>query len=233
MKLAFFFIQGAAMLAIAATIVSTAVVQAQPIVAAPNDTGTIVTPDNGNRFNITGGKTSRDGANLFHSFQQFGLREGQSANFISNPTIANILGRIVGGNPSIINGLIQVSGGNFNLFLINPSGIILGPNASLNLPAAFTATTATNIGFDSGLFNVAGANDYSTLIGSPNTFYFNLRQPGSILNAGNLAVSPGQSITLIGGTVVSTGSLNAPQGNIIVALSPVKMLFVLVKKGIY
>ncbi|HSF74865.1 MAG TPA: filamentous hemagglutinin N-terminal domain-containing protein, partial [Microcoleus sp.] len=207
------------MLAIAATILSTAVVQGQLIVPAPDRTGTNVTPS-GDRFNITGGQTSRDGANLFHSFQQFGLTEGQIANFISNPAIRNILGRVVGGNPSIINGLIQVSGGNSNLFLINPSGIIFGPNASLNLPAAFTATTATNIGFDSGLFNVAGANDYSKLIGTPNTFYFNLSQPGSIINAGNLGVLPGQSITLIGGTVVSTGSLNAPQGNIIVAAVP-------------
>ncbi|MEG4235800.1 filamentous hemagglutinin N-terminal domain-containing protein [Microcoleus sp. Pol11C3] len=136
MKLAFFSIQGAAMVAIAATIVSTTVVQGQPIVPAPDRTGTIVTPDNGDRLNITGGQTSRDGANLFHSFQQFGLTESQIANFISSPTIRNILGRVVGGNPSIINGLIQVSGCNSNLFLINPSGIIFGPNASLNLPAA-------------------------------------------------------------------------------------------------
>src|SRR4028118_1906327 len=218
MKLAFFSIQSAAMLAIAATILSTAVVQGQ-IVPAPNDAGTTVTPS-GARLDITGGQTSRDGGNLFHTFQQFGLSEGQVANFISTPAIRNILGRVVGGNSSIINGLIQVSGGNSNLFLINPSGIIFGPNASLNLPAAFTATTATNIGFDSGLFNIAGANDYSKLIGTPNSFYFNLSQPGSILNAGNLAVLPGESISLIGGTVVSTGSLNAPQGNIIVAAVP-------------
>ncbi|WP_445301476.1 two-partner secretion domain-containing protein, partial [Microcoleus sp. Pol10D4] len=204
--------------------------QAQPIVPAPDRTGTTVTPD-GDRLNITGGQTSRDGANLFHSFQQFGLTEGQIANFISNPAIRNILGRVVGGNPSIINGLIQVSGGNSNLFLINPSGIIFGPNASLNLPAAFTATTATNIGFDSGLFNIVGANDYSTLIGTPNTFYFNLSQPGSIINAGNLAIVPGQSITLIGGTVVSTGSLNAPQGNIIVAAVPGKNAIRLSQEG--
>ena len=219
MKLAFFSRLSAAMLAIAATILNTAVVQGQLIVPAPNDAGTTVTP-NGDRLNITGGQTSRDGANLFHSFQEFGLSEGQIANFISTPAIRNILGRVVGGNPSIINGLIQVSGGNSNLFLINPSGIILGPNASLNVPAAFTATTATNIGFDSGLLNIAGANDYSTLIGTPNSFYFNLSQPGSILNAGNLAVIPGESISLIGGTVVSTGSLSAPQGNIIVAAVP-------------
>ncbi|NJR26643.1 MAG: filamentous hemagglutinin N-terminal domain-containing protein, partial [Richelia sp. CSU_2_1] len=209
------------MLAIVTTVVSAVAIQAQPIIPAPDRTETTVAPD-GNRINITGGQTSRDGTNLFHSFQQFGLSEGQIANFVSNPAIRNILGRVVGGNPSLINGLIQVTGGNSNLFLINPSGIIFGPNASLNLPAAFTATTATNIGFDSGWFHATGANDYSMLFGTPSIFSFNLSQPGSIINSGNLAVLPGQNITLIGGTVVSTGSLNAPQGNIIVAAVPGK-----------
>jgi large exoprotein involved in heme utilization and adhesion len=73
--------------------------------------GTIVTPS-GNRFDIEGGTLSQDGANLFHSFQQFGLDANQSANFLSNPEIRNILGRVVGGDASIINGLIQLTGGN-------------------------------------------------------------------------------------------------------------------------
>uniref|UniRef100_A0ACD5GZT2 Filamentous hemagglutinin N-terminal domain-containing protein n=1 Tax=Desertifilum tharense IPPAS B-1220 TaxID=1781255 RepID=A0ACD5GZT2_9CYAN len=67
------------------------------------------------------------GTNLFHSFEQFGLSEGQIANFLSSPQIQNILGRVIGGDASIINGLIQVSGGNSNLFLINPAGILFGP----------------------------------------------------------------------------------------------------------
>src|SRR4028119_2165189 len=188
MKLAFFSRLSAAMLAIAAPIWNTAVVQGQPIVPAPNDAGTTVTP-NGDRLDITGGQTSRDGANLFHSFQEFGLSEGQIANFISTPAIRNILGQVVGGNPSIINGLIQVSGGNSNLFLINPSGIILGPNASLNLPAAFTATTATGIAFgEHDWFNALGNNDYQNLIGTPSQLVFDFSKPGSIINRGNLAV---------------------------------------------
>jgi filamentous hemagglutinin family protein len=82
---------------------------------------------NGNQINITGGQTSGDGANLFHSFQEFGLSDGQIANFLSTPEIINILGRVSGGNPSLINGLIQVTGGNSNLFLLNPAGIVFGP----------------------------------------------------------------------------------------------------------
>ena len=99
--------------------------RAQPLTPAADGTNTVVTP-NGNRYDISGGSLSPEGANLFHSFTEFGLSEGQTANFLSNPNIQNILGRITGGNPSLINGLIQVTGGNSNLFLMNPAGIIFG-----------------------------------------------------------------------------------------------------------
>ncbi|NEQ23456.1 MAG: filamentous hemagglutinin N-terminal domain-containing protein, partial [Microcoleus sp. SIO2G3] len=114
---------------------------AQSITPAADGTQTVITPD-GNRFDISGGSLSEDGTNLFHSFEQFGVQPDQIANFLSNPQITNILGRVIGGNPSLINGLIQVSDGTANLFLMNPAGIIFGTNASLNVPASFTATTA-------------------------------------------------------------------------------------------
>jgi filamentous hemagglutinin family protein len=201
-------------------------VQAQSITPATDGTGTIVTP-NGNQFNITGGQLSGDGRNLFQSFIQFGLSKDEAANFISNPAIQNILGRVVGGNPSVINGLIQVTGGNSNLFLMNPAGIIFGSNASLNVPAAFTATTANGIGFGAttpglplGWFNATGWNDYKALVGNPSGFAFTMSQPGAIANFGNLSVGAGQNLTLIGGTVASTGQLSAPGGQITVATLP-------------
>lgn len=190
---------------------------AQSIVPASDGTETVVTP-NGNRFDIQGGSLSQDGANLFHSFQQFNLDSGQIANFLSNPGISNILGRVVGGNPSIINGLIQVTGGNPNLLLMNPAGIVFGKDATLNVPASFTATTATGIGFDGGKwFNAFGNNNYQTLIGTPSQFAFDMAQPGVILNAGNLAVGEGQNLMLLGGGVINTGKLKALSGNITIA----------------
>src|SRR4028119_684009 len=90
---------------------------AQSIQPSQDLTGTVVTPT-GNRLDITGGSLSGDGANLFHSFNKFNLDRDQIANFISNPSIQNILGRVTGGNASFINGLIQVTGGNSNLFLM-------------------------------------------------------------------------------------------------------------------
>ncbi|NEP12852.1 MAG: CHAT domain-containing protein [Symploca sp. SIO2C1] len=205
------------------------VVQAQPIPAA-DGTGTLVTSD-GNRFDIEGGSLSGDEANLFHSFEQFGLSTEQTANFLSTPGIQNILGRIVGGDASIINGLIQVTGGNSNLFLMNPAGIIFGNNATLNVPADFTATTATGIGFDENWFNAFGVNDYNSLFGTPNGFKFEGLQPGVIINAGDLAVPSGQSLSLIGGTVVNTGTLQAPGGNIIMTAVPGSNLVRLTQTG--
>jgi len=193
---------------------------AQSITPAADGVGTVLMTPDGNRIDISGGTLSRDKANLFHSFSQFGLNQDQIANFGSNPSIRNILGRVTGGDASIINGLIQVSGGNSNLFLMNPAGIIFGSNARLNVPASFTATTANGISFDSNWFSASGANDLTALVGTPSSFAFTMSQPGVIANAGNLAVRQGQNLTLVGGTVVSTGQLSAPAGNITLAAIP-------------
>ncbi|HBB33646.1 MAG TPA: hypothetical protein DDZ80_25000 [Cyanobacteria bacterium UBA8803] len=206
-------------LGLVATLTSTPL-QAQPIIPAADGTGTVVTK-HGNRFDINGGSLSSDRANLFHSFEEFGLSEGQIANFLSNPQIQNILGRVVGGDASIINGLIQVTGGNSNLFLMNPAGIVFGANARLNVTADFTATTATGIGFgDKNWFNGFGSNDYLNLVGTPNRFAFDLSPGGSIINAGNLRVGRGDNLTLLSGTVVSTGQVSASGGEITISAVP-------------
>ncbi|WP_445250590.1 two-partner secretion domain-containing protein, partial [Microcoleus sp. OTE_8_concoct_300] len=194
--------------------------EAQSIVPEPNPNGTgttVSTPaGQSGTFNIQGGKTSD--TNLFHSFREFGLSDKQIANFISNPNILNILVRINGGNPSFINGKIQVSAGSGtpNLFLMNPSGIIFGNNASLDVKGSFTATTATGIGFgkDGSLFfNAVGPNNYTNLTGPPTSFAFGGAQAGAIIStATKLEVNSGQNLTFLGGTVVSTGSLSAPGG---------------------
>ncbi|MFP5274551.1 two-partner secretion domain-containing protein, partial [Coleofasciculus sp.] len=195
-------------------------VLAQPIIPAADGTGTIIIPD-GNRIDISGGSLSADGANLFHSFQQFGLDTNQIANFLANPNLNNILGRVVGGDASVINGLIQVTGGNPNLYLMNPAGIIFGADARLNVPGDFIATTATGIGFGNGnWFNAIGGNDYQNLVGTPNQFAFDVSETGSIVNGGELAVSEGKNLTLLAGNVVNTGTLTAPGGTITVAAVP-------------
>jgi filamentous hemagglutinin family protein len=193
--------------------------QAQSIRPATDGTGTVVNR-RGDRQDITGGTRSRDGQNLFHSFERFGLSAGEIANFRSNPQIVNILGRITGGDPSVINGLLQVTGGSSNLFLLNPAGIVFGSDARLDVPASFTATTANGIGFGNRWFNALGPNDYAALVSNPDQFAFTMAQPGAIANFGELTVNPEQNLTLLGGTVINTGTLSAPGGSITVAAVP-------------
>lgn len=193
---------------------------AQSITPAADGTGTVITTPDGQTYNITGGTLSGDGANLFQSFEQLGLDAGEVANFLSRPDVQNILGRVVGGDPSVINGLIQVTGGNSNLYLVNPAGMVFGEGAQLDVPAAFTATTADRVGFGDSWFNASGENDYSALVGNPDGFAFTNQLPGSIVNTGDLAVGEGQNLSLVGGSVVNTGTLSAPGGNITIAAVP-------------
>ena len=201
--------------------------QAQ-IVVAPNDTGTLVQQD-GNTFTINGG--IRAGDNLFHSFQQLGLSQGQVASFLSQPEIRNILARVTGGEASIIDGVLRVTGGNSNLYLINPAGIVFGANARLDVSAAFTATTASAIGFGEYWLRAIGQNDYAALVAPPDSFAFITRSPAAIFNGGTLVARPGQSITLVGGAVVSTGTLKAPGGTITVLGVPGQQLVRLTQSG--
>jgi filamentous hemagglutinin family protein len=187
--------------------------QIAPALGDPTNTRVNLT---GNTFNITGG--AQAGANLFHSFQRFGLNQGQIASFLANPSIHNILGRVVGGEASVIDGLIRVTGSNANLFLMNPAGIVFGRNARLDVPGSFTATTGSAIGVGNGWFNAVGSNDYAALVGTPNSFVMPPSQPGAIVNSGNLTA--GQSLTLVGGTVINTGTLSAPEGTVTIAAVP-------------
>ena len=70
------------------------------------------------QHNIKGGTRPATGANLFHSFGEFGVPENNIANFQNDSGLAtsNILGRVTGGNTSNIFGMIQTEGfGNANL----------------------------------------------------------------------------------------------------------------------
>ena len=187
----------------------------QPITPANDGTKTTVTQQD-QQFNIEGG--TRSGANLFHSFDKFNVNSDQTANFQTTSDISNILGRIKGG-ASYINGLIQVLGGNSNLFLMNPAGIMFGSNARLNIPAAFSVTTATGIGFDNNnfWFKAMGTNEYANLLGAPSGYRFNVSKPGYIVNEGDLTLKSGENLTLLGGIVVNTGKLSSPGGNITIA----------------
>jgi filamentous hemagglutinin family protein len=208
---------------------STSLAQLRPIADETlGDERTIVTPLDPDFpvDRIDGG--ARRGNNLFHSFQNFQVDAGRGVYF-TDPGVDNILGRVTGGIPSRILGTLGVLGGDANLFLINPNGIIFGENARLDIGGSFVATTANAIGFgDQGWFDVADPNAPPLLTVQPSAFLFNRANPGAIENRsraslgddglGNdvfgLDVPNGQNLVLLGGTVINRGDLNAFGGRV-------------------
>ncbi|MEH2066323.1 MAG: S-layer family protein [Nostoc sp.] len=180
----------------------------------------------GKNFSITNGSAA--GSNLFHSFQQFSVPTGGSATFnlINTPNISTIFSRVTGGSVSKIDGLIN-STKSVNLFLLNPSGIIFGPNARLNIGGSFIATTANSVVFADG-FKFNATNTTSPLLTISVPVGLQLGQmPGAIQVQGrgndgivptsNLGIvaTPGQTIALVGGDVnFDGGVITAPIGRI-------------------
>ncbi|MBW4491543.1 MAG: filamentous hemagglutinin N-terminal domain-containing protein [Oscillatoria princeps RMCB-10] len=204
----------------------------------------------GNLSEITGGTTA--GSNLFHSFQQFSVPTGSAAHFNNAPNIQNIITRVTGGSISNIDGLLGANG-TANLFLLNPNGIIFGPNAALNIGGSFVASTARGLKFADGTeFSATNPQSAPLLtISVPVGLQFP-GMPGSILNQSRavngesvpvgLAVQPGRTLALAGGDVTLAGGLlSAPGGRIelgsaggnsLVSLNPTERGLVLGYEGV-
>jgi filamentous hemagglutinin family protein len=169
----------------------------------------------GRNFSITGGTQAGD--NLFHSFEQFSLLRGWSAFFDHALSIQNIIARVTGGSVSNINGLIKTND-DANLFLINPSGIIFGRGARLNIGGSFIASTAEQIKFaDSSTFNAKNVQAQPLLtLSAPVGLQFGNVPKGVIANEGSLLrVDPKKTIALVGGEISLQGSIfSAPEGRI-------------------
>ena len=87
--------------------------------------GALAGPD----FAVTADLGRQVGANLFHSFSQFGLAQGQSATFSGPAGIANILSRVTGGGGSEIDGTLRSTIPGADFYFFNPAGVAFGPNA--------------------------------------------------------------------------------------------------------
>ena len=186
---------------------------AQSQISPDGTTNTIVNQSD-NTFTIDSG--DRLGDNLFHSFEQFDLLNGNEAFFNNAGDIANIFSRVTGGDLSEIDGLIRANG-DANLFLINPAGIIFGEGAALDIGGSFTAATAESIVFSDDLeFNATDSENPPLLtVNMPIGLNFG-NEPGNLtVNGSSLSVAYGETLALLGGELTITGGqIVAPGGNI-------------------
>ena len=157
-------------------------------------------------------------SNLFHSFREFSIANGNEAFFNNTSDINNIFSRVTGGNVSNINGLIRAN--DVNLFLINPAGIIFGAGARLDIGGSFYGSSADSIIFPEGEFIAVDSQAQPILtINAPIGLSFR-DNPGkiennSVANNVGLQVSPGKTLALIGGDVLLQGGLITAPGGLV------------------
>lgn len=183
------------------------------------------------------------GANLFHSFSQFDINTGETANFGVSSDVQNIISRVTGGSSSWIDGTLQstISGtseiSGANLYLLNPSGVLFGPNATLNLGGSFHVSTADYLRMGENERFYAVQDTAVLSVAPPTAFGFLSEDVKKITFQGpeekSLTVSEGKTISLIGGNIEITGtSLNAPEGRINIAGAASSGEAVLTESGI-
>ena len=224
----------AAPICLAATIAFVQVC-ASPATAQVSSDGTFSTTINSSdNRNFVIEQGDRAGGNLFHSFREFSVPTGGSAYFNNAADVQNIFARVTGGNISNIDGLIRANG-TANLFLLNPSGILFGPNAALNIGGSFMGTTATSVRFADGVEFSAHPTGTSLLTVSVPIGLQMGQNPGAITvnNTGHrlissraappsrgstpvgLSIARGNTLALIGGEIISNGGvLTASSGHI-------------------
>ena len=163
-----------------------------------------------------GGGAAR-GRALFHSFSMFNIGTGDRVYFDSPEGISTIFSRVTGKGISTIDGTLGVSG-RADLFLMNPSGVVFGKNARLDVQGSATFTTADRAIFGAGrTFAADGTQAVPLLaVNVPLGLQWG-DQGGQLVSQGaNLQVLPGQTLRLLGnGVSVDGGSIRA--GNVAIA----------------
>jgi filamentous hemagglutinin family protein len=128
------------------------------------------------------------------NWQTFSIGSGETTKFFVPTSSSATLNRVLSGNPSQIYGTLSSNG---QLFLINPSGIVVGPSGRIDT-AGFLGSTldvSDDQFLKSGNLTFAGSST------------------AGIDNQGSISATNG-NVYLIADQVSNEGSLTAPQGSV-------------------
>jgi|GEM_PF-6575627 len=180
---------------LAALAVATCFLQAGVVLANPTGAqvaaGNAQFATNGNTLSVT------NAPGTIINWQQFGINANETTRFLQQSANSAVLNRVVGNNPSQIYGTLQSNG---QVYLINQNGILIGPNAMIDVNKLVAST-----------LNLTDANFLNK------NFTFSGGGYGQLLNQGKISTPLGGSVYLIGSDVRNEGIITSPQGTVVLA----------------
>jgi len=134
--------------------------------------------------------------NAIVNWQTFAIGQGETVAFVQPNSESVALNRVVGPDPSSIFGSLSANG---KVFLVNPSGILFGPGAQVNVGGLVASTLGiADADFMAGRYHFSGAGG------------------GAILNQGSLNADGGH-IALLGASISNQGVISARLGSVVLA----------------
>ncbi len=170
-----------------------------------NPTGGTVTSGSASIVSSGNTLTITNSANAIINWQSFSIGGNEITQFLQTSGSSAVLNRVVGANgvipQSVIDGILSSNG---RVFLINPSGIVIGAGARIDV-AGFVASSL-NLS-DQDFLN--GRLRFTETPGA-----------GGVSNAGVIDTTsggPGGRVFLVGPDVQNSGVIRSPQGEIVLA----------------
>ncbi|MGB0751592.1 MAG: filamentous hemagglutinin N-terminal domain-containing protein, partial [Gammaproteobacteria bacterium] len=146
-------------------------------------------PD-GSTLNIT------NSPNAIINWQSFGVGTHETTRFIQQSSSSAVLNRVTGGAASQIFGQLQSNG---RVFLINPQGIVFGPNATVDTAGLIASTLdIANEDFLAGRLSFTGSSD-----------------SGALDNQGFIKAGPDGSVFLIAPNIRNSGIVQTDGGRLV------------------
>ncbi|MDO9022978.1 filamentous hemagglutinin N-terminal domain-containing protein, partial [Zwartia sp.] len=132
------------------------------------------------------------------NWQGFSVGPSESVKFVQPSSSAVILNRVTNPNASSIQGAISANG---KVFLVNPNGIVFGPNSQVNVGGMVASTlNITDANFMSGNYKFAGDS------------------AAEVLNQGTISTNAeGGHVALLGARVSNEGLITARLGTVALA----------------
>ena len=139
---------------------------------------------------------SQTSARAAINWQSFDVAAGNRVVFEQPDTSSATLNRVTGSTPSTIAGQISANG---SVFLINPNGIAITSSGVVTVGRGFVASSLdlSDADFLAGRGSFGGGS-------------------GVVANAGSIRTGQGGYVGLLGASVVNTGTIVAPAGQVVV-----------------